>query len=210
MTDPRLSPRLRERVGGVLGRAGRRRIALVRRLLAAALAVAALVLALAPRAGAAGRPVVVAAVELAAGAPVRAADLAVRMWPVELVPGGALQEPGAAEGRFLVGAAHVGEPLTDARLLDAGPAGPDGAAVPVRLADAGVAALLRPGSRVDVVTAGAKAGEPEVLAADATVLAVLAEEKGAKGRLVMVGMARALASRVAAAALSDQVAVTMR
>lgn len=188
-------------------------MAFVRRILAAALAALALALALLPRTTATGTPVVVAAVELPAGVAVRPADLVVREWPAELVPVGALRSVAAADGRVLVGAAHTGEPLTDLRLLDTGPAaaaGPGGAAVPVRLADAGVAALLRPGSRVDVVTVGGRSDEAAVLAADATVLAVMAEEKGGKGRLVMVGMARELAGKVAAAALAEQLAVTLR
>ncbi|MDT7707853.1 MAG: hypothetical protein QOG20_3460, partial [Pseudonocardiales bacterium] len=103
--------------------------------------------------------------------------------------------------------------LTDTRLVGAGPAagaGPDGAAVPIRLADAGVAALLVPGSRVDVVTVGGSTDRPVVLASDASVLAVLAEDAAGRGRLVMVAMPREIATRVAAASLSEQVAVTLR
>jgi pilus assembly protein CpaB len=111
----------------------------------------------------------------------------------------------------LVGAARAGEPLTDARLVGAGqPAGPDSAAVPVRLSDAGVAGLLVPGSRVDVITVGERADQPVVLASDATVLTVLQEEAAGRGRLVMVAMPRATAARVAAASLGEQVAVTLR
>ncbi|MFC4942021.1 SAF domain-containing protein [Pseudonocardia sp. GCM10023141] len=208
-TDP--SPRAR--LAGLLRGTGWRRTVLLRRIAAGALAALALVLALLPRSGTAGAPVLVAAVELPAGVALRDADLAVRTWPAELVPAGALRAVDAAAGRVLIGAAHAGEPLTDLRFLDAGPAaagGPDGAAVPIRLADAGVAALLRPGSRVDVVTVGGRAGEAAVLAADATVLAVMAEDKGTRGRLVMVGMPRALAGRVAAAALAEQVGITLR
>jgi pilus assembly protein CpaB len=213
MTNARLTPGLRDRIGELLAGPGWRRVALIRRVVAAALAVVALVLALSPRAGAAGEPVVVAATDIASGATVRAADLAVRAWPADLAPAGALRDTGAAEGRVLVGAARAGEPLTDVRLVGAGPspaAGPDGAAVPVRLADAGVAALLVPGSRVDVVTVGARTDQPAVLASDATVVAVLPEETRGHGRLVMVAMPRATATRVAAASLSDQVAVTLR
>jgi Flp pilus assembly protein CpaB len=61
-------------------------------------------------------------------------------------------------GRLVAGPVRRGEPLTDVRLL--GPSllaavarGPDVVAVPVRFADAGAAALLRPGDRVDVLAA---------------------------------------------------------
>lgn len=138
--------------------------------------------------------------------------MAVRSWPADLVPAGAVQDAAAAEGRILVGAARAGEAITDVRLVGAGPASPgsDEAAVPVRLADSGVAPLLTPGRRVDVVTLGASTDDPVVLAAEAQVLAVLPEERQASGRLVLVAMAPAVAARVAAASLTDQVAVTLR
>lgn len=210
MTDARLVPRLRGLAAG-LHVPGRRRVAALRRAAAAALTLLALVLALAPRTGVGVVPVVVLAADLPAGATLRAADLALRSWPAEIVPAGAVTATAAAEGRVLAGAAGAGEALTDARLSGAGPAaGPGGAAVPVRLADAGVAGLLSPGSHVDVVTVGGPTGDPVVLAADATVLAVLPSEAGSRGRLVMVAMPRGLAARVAAASLSEQLAVTLR
>lgn len=169
-----------------------------------------MILVAAPRAGPSGVPVLVTAVEIPAGATVRAADVAVREWPAELVPTGALRAPEAAQGRVLVGAAHPGEPLTDLRLVGAGPVPNGAAAVPVRIADAAVAALLVPGTRVDVVTVGAHSEQATVLAADAPVLAVLPEEKGARGRLVLVGMPRDAATRVASATLTDQVTITLR
>lgn len=214
MTDDRLAPRLRDRVADhlrdTLGGPGWRRVVRLRRIAAGALTVLALVLVLAPRAGPSGVPVLVAAVELPAGATVRAEDLAVRDWPAELAPAGALGEPALAAGRVLVGAAHAGEPLTDLRLVGAGPVPGGAAAVPIRIADAGVAALLAPGNRVDVVTVGGQSDEPSVLATDAQVLAVLAEEKGTRGRLVLVAMPRDVAGRVASAALADQITVTLR
>ncbi|SHK32652.1 Flp pilus assembly protein CpaB [Pseudonocardia thermophila] len=214
MPDPlaaHLSERMASAVRAVIGGPSWRRTLRVRRTAAAVLAGTALVLVAAPRAGpSAGAPVLVAAAELPAGTTVRAADLAVREWPADLVPVGALRSPDAAEGRVLVGAAHPGEPLTDVRLVGGAPVPHGTAAVPVRIADAAVAALLVPGNRVDVVTVGARAEAPSVLAADAPVLAVLPEEKGARGRLVLVGMSRDAATRVASATLTDQVTITLR
>lgn len=213
MTGARLAPRLRHRVAATVAGPGWRRVTLARRFAAAALSGLALVLALVPHPRAAGVAVAVTAVEMPAGATLRAADLAVREWPAELVPAGALHDPGGAVGRVLIGAARAGEPLTDVRLVGAGAvtgAGREGAAVPIRLADAGVAVLLVPGSRVDVVTVGGRSDQPVVLAPDATVLAVLAEDSRSRGRLVMVAMSREVATRVAAAALSEQIAVTLR
>jgi pilus assembly protein CpaB len=213
MTDSRLAPRPLSRLGALVVGPGWRRVALLRRAAAAALAALALVLALAPASGSGGVPVVVTAVDVAAGSTLRPADLAVRRWPTELVPGGALPDPAGAEGRVLVGAARAGEPITDTRL--AGPAATLGApagaaAVPVRLADSGAAALLVPGSTVDVVTVGGESGEPVVLATAAAVLAVLPPDSPSSGRLVLVAMPSAIAARVAAASLTEQVAVTLR
>jgi hypothetical protein len=82
---------------------------------------------------------------------------------------------------------------------------PNAVAVPVRLTDAAVADLLRPGSRVDVV------GDPGVLANDAVVIAVRPSEGvSAKGRLVVVALPRSAAAKVAAASLAQPVTVTLR
>jgi len=212
MTRSPIAPRLHHRAAALLTTPGWRRVAMLRRAAAALLCLLALLLALVPRAGPAGAAVVVAASDLPAGATVRAANLTVRRWPAELVPVGALPDAEAADGRVLVGAARAGEAITDVRLVGAGPGPPGtgGAAVPVRLADSGVALLLTPGRRVDVVTVGASTDEPVVLAAGAEVLAVLPEEQAASGRLVLVALAPAVAARVAAASLTDQVAVTLR
>src|SRR5918998_6063707 len=108
MTDSRLAPRPLSRLGSLVVGPGWRRVALLRRLAAGVLATLALVLALAPGPDADGVPVVVAAADVAAGATLGPADLAVRRWPAELVPGGALPDPAGAEGRVLVGAARAG------------------------------------------------------------------------------------------------------
>lgn len=213
-----IAPRLHERLRDALRSPGRRRAAVIRRTAAGVLVVLALVLALAPAEGDATGAVLVAARDLASGAALTEADVAVASWPVELIPAGALRGPGEAGGRVLAGAARAGEPLTDVRLAGTAPSGrtgdPRAAAVPVRLADPDVAGLLVPGSRVDVITPGPAADRPVVLAADAAVVTVVAAESGAlgqaRGRLVLVTLPRADAARVAAAALADQVTVTLR
>src|SRR5690348_16126697 len=141
--DPRRRPRGRWpawlRRGGPPGGLGWRRALLLRRVLAVALAVAALVLGLSPTGRAPVVPVVVAAAAVPAGGRLTPADLAVREWPAELVPAGAAHEVAAVDGRALVAAARVGEPITDARLAGVAPAtDPTTAVVPVRLADPAV------------------------------------------------------------------------
>jgi Flp pilus assembly protein CpaB len=193
----------------LLGRPGWRRALRLRRLAAGALVVAALVLALTPEPGTAQVAVVVAAADLRSGSTVDAGAVEVRRYPAALAPAGALAAPDGAVGRVLIGPARAGEPLTDVRLTGSSPVDGDAAAVPVRLADPGVAALLRPGGRVDVVTLGEQAGEAVVLAPDAEVITVLAAD-GDDGPLVLVALPRPSAARVAAALLADQVAVTLR
>lgn len=210
MTD-RLAPLLRHRLTALVTGSGWRRTVYARRAVAAVLASAALVLALAPPTPAARSPVLVAARDLAAGVTVGVGDVAVRRWPSEIVPAATLTDPAEASGRVLVGAARAGEALTDRRLAGAGPdAGPGAAAVAVRLADAAVAVLLLPGRRVDVVAAGERADAPSVLARDAVVIAVLAEDERGKGRLVLVALPRETATRVAAGSLAQPVAITLR
>lgn len=211
VTPSSLSPLLHHRIAALIGGPGWRRTLLLRRAASGGLVVLALVTALAPAPGSARAPVVVAAADLAGGRTIHAADLALRHWPPDLIPAGSVRDPTTVDGRVLVGAARAGEPLTDVRLVGGGllPSGQD-AAVPVRLGDAAVAALLVPGRRVDVVTVGERSDRPILLAEDAVVLAVLAEDARVRGRLVIVSMPRDIAARVASASLTDQVAVTLR
>ncbi|WP_158842492.1 SAF domain-containing protein [Saccharothrix deserti] len=164
----------------------------LRRILAALLALAALALAVLP--GSPTVDVLVAAHDLAPGVPLTAEDVRVVAVPPSLSPAGTVSEADAL-GRGLVGAARAGEPLTDARLA---PIDPGLSSVAVRLADAGVVGLLRPGSRVDVVGA-----ESHVLAANASVVAVR------EGEVVVISADRAAAHRIAAESLANPVAVTL-
>lgn len=163
-----------------------------RRFLALVLALLAAVLAVLPDAPA--TTVLVAARDLPPNVPLTAADIREVAMPPPLAPAGAVSRADAV-GRGPVGAVRAGEPLTDARLA---PADPDVSSVAVRLADTGVVGLLRPGSRVDVVGAGA-----HLLAADASVVAVRDEE------VVVVSATRAAARRIAAESLAGPVALTL-
>lgn len=118
-----------------------------------------------------------------------------------------------------------GAPGADVRLTGAEPAttepaGPGPAsvspdpgqvAVPVRLADPGVADLLRPGVRVDLVTGSERSADGSVLAERAPVLAVRTTGDGSdEGRLVLVGIPEQRAPAVAGASLRHSVTVTLR
>jgi Flp pilus assembly protein CpaB len=179
----------------------------------------AAVLALAPgQASSADDAVVVAARDLAPGTVLEASEVTLRGLPAQVVPEGATRIPAAVLGRTLAAPVRRGEPLTDVRLtgsdlVRAVTTNPDAVSVPLRLADPGVAALLRPGTAVDVVTVGHRPDEPVVLARGARVLAVL--QAGTRtgehdGRLVLVALDPVAATRVAAASISQTLTVTLR
>lgn len=212
-----LTPLLRDRL---LRNRGWPRLLALRRVIAAGLVLLAVALAVrAPQArGAPTVPVLVAARDLAPGVTLGAGDVRVAQAPESLRPPAALTAADQVAGRVLAGAASTGEPITRARLV--GPENSqlatgdrDAVAVPVRLADPAVAALLAPGARVDVVTVSPDNGpEPILLAGEATVVTVRPDDDPAntdQGRLVVIAVPRATATRVAAVSLGQPVAITL-
>lgn len=209
--------------------AARRRFALLRRgrpltlirwALAGALFLVAAVLAAKP-AAAGDEPTaatVVTSRDLPLGSVLGPSDVEVVQVPVEIRPAGAIADPGAVEGRTLAGLARQGEPMTDARLLDEATRPPGTVTVPVRLADAGIAGLLRSGNRVDVVALEGAAQPDEQLTGGAIVLTVLDGDETAAGSsgdeddgpLVLLAVPTEAAPRVAAASLARPVTVTLR
>ena len=192
------------------------RIVWLRRLAAAVLVGLAAILALSPHEGAsAENMVVIAAQDLSPGTVVGPSQVTVRGVPAQLVPDGAARSPATVLGRTLAAPVRRGEPLTDVRLTGAEltravSAHSDAVSVPLRLADPGVAALLRPGAAVDVVTVGQHQNEPVVLARGARVLAVL--ESGARtgerdGKLVLIALDPVAATRVAATSIAQSLTV---
>lgn len=116
--------------------------------------------------------VLVAARDLAPGAELTDADVTLDAVPVALLPAG-LAAPEDVLGRRLAVPVPAGLPLVTELLVDDATTGPPGTVVvPVRFADSGVAAVLRPGMLVDVVAAALLDGaEPVRLARGAVVLA---------------------------------------
>ena len=149
--------------------------------------------------------VVVAAHDLPAGIVLAADDLT----EAAFAPGSAPDDLAVdAVGRTLAAPLRRGEAVTDVRLV--GPALAEGhpgvTAVPVRLPDAGMVALLRVGDRVDLLAADPQGGGARVVAAGVPVLAIprAAAEVGASGlsgRLVVVGAAEGDVPRIADAAV---------
>lgn len=211
-----LAPYLRDRFGVLWRGSGFGRTVLVRRIAAALLVGLAAVLALRPGAGTTEVPVVVAGRDLPPGTVLGAEDVLLRGLPPQAVPDGTASSTAAVLDRTIAAPVRRGEPVTDVRLT--GPdlahavsADPTAVSVPLRLPDPDIAVLLHPGAVVDVVTLGARQGEPVVLAHGARVLAVL--ESGTttgEGRLVLVSLEPAAATRVAAASLTQSLTVTVR
>ncbi|MGH3388636.1 MAG: RcpC/CpaB family pilus assembly protein, partial [Actinomadura sp.] len=127
--------------------------------------------------------------------------------PAAAVPDGALRS--GAPGRVLAGPIRRGEPLTDARLLGAGLLdgyGPGMVATPVRIADAGVARLLRPGDRVDVLATGeapfedtAASAATQTVVSSVPVIAVPRQSFGDQGALILLATSRQQARVLAGA-----------
>lgn len=159
--------------------------------------------------------VLVAAHDLRGDAPLEPADLRAAEVPVTDVPAGALRSPTAALGHLTAGPVRRGEILTDVRLVGSAlisrsATGSGMVATPVRLADAGLAAVVHAGDVVDVVAspaAGAAQGgtpgeSPRVIARAVRVLAVPAPDGAVvtDGVLILVEADEQNATALAAAA----------
>jgi hypothetical protein len=140
-----------------------------------------------------GHPTVVAARDLPAGTPLSSSDI--RLASLTAPISGSFAGVDDMVGRTLSAPARAGVPLTDLDLIS-GPS--DLASVAVRVADQGLADVIRMGDRVDVVSASA-----EVLAEDASV-------RETRGQVVVLTLPRRNANRVAAASLDHALAVTLR
>ncbi|MCM6775176.1 SAF domain-containing protein [Nocardia sp. CDC159] len=199
-------------------------VTLLRRMLAALLAIGAVVLFVRGDPQARSADVVIATRDLSPGRVLSAADLRVVARPAGLLPEGSVREVSALVGATVSGAVRAGEMLTDLRVLGARLAQvatgvADARIAPIRLADNAVADILRVGDRVDVVTAErsegdpAHAGPPRTLAADAVVVLISAPEgrRGPSGeRVVLLALDSAHALDLAAGSLRTELTVLFR
>lgn len=219
---PRPAPPLADPVAWL--RRARRTVQWHRRLLAAGLLGAAVVLAVAASRPPPGPSVVVltAARDLAPGARLDAGDLRVTRLPPGSVPAGALVPARSPTGRTVAGPVRRGEVLTDVRFVGRALVTATGAgrvAVPVRIADAASARLVQAGDMVDVVAAAAEpdgtSSAAEIVAAQVRVLAVPAPTGGALsgdlegGALVVLATSTGTATRLAAAAVTSRLSLTL-
>ncbi len=119
------------------------------------------------------RPVAVAARGLELGAVLSAADVRIAALPRDVVPEGAVATADGLLGARLAVAVPTGLPLVTSVLVEEFTAAPSGTVIaPVRFADAAVAALLRPGMRVDVAASGELGSAARRVATGALVLAL--------------------------------------
>lgn len=204
-------------------RALQRAIGRRRRLLAAGLAAAAVACALTAVQPAAAEtvPVLVAVHDLPAGSTVGGGDVRTAAYPSAAVPAGVLRAPAQATGRVLAGAVRTGEALTDVRFVGrallAALGGDDLVATPVRIADAEAVRILQPGDLVDVLAAtppgaGDAATTPPAgpVAEAVRVIAVPVSDEAGDGALVLLATDRDTAARLAAAAVTARLSVTLR
>ena len=152
----------------------------------------------------------VAARDLPSGTRLAADDLVARAFPADLAPPDAAT---AATGRVLAAPVGRGEVLTDVRVVGPALAQPGQTVLPVRLPDAGMAMLLRPGDEVDLVATDPGTGTSAVVARDVTVLATPTGAPegpagGSGGALVVVGASAAEAIEISGAALSQFLTVS--
>jgi hypothetical protein len=125
--------------------------------------------------------------------------------PTSMVAEGALPDPTQAIGQVAVVAVPARQVLTGAVLLGAeGQVGAGHVALPVSFGVAGTVALLRVGSRIDVLGANASGSAYGVVAADVRVAAIPAADDpgllgGTTSRLVLLEVSSAQAAAIAAA-----------
>jgi hypothetical protein len=211
----KLAPRWPDRLAALVHgrRRGGRRLRRIRLALATALLVTAGTLAALPDRVSGDVTAVALTKDLPAGAVLSRSAL--RAVAVRELPDGALRDPAAVVGRTLAAPVRRGELVTDVRLVapDGPDPGPGRAAVPIHPADGATVDLLSPGMHVVIVTVtddlGGHRADPTVLARDAVVLSVggSASTDRATGRVVLVGVPRADADRLAAAALGSDLAI---
>lgn len=207
----------------------RRRRLLAAGLLAGSMACAMSVLAPAPPPT---TLVATAAHDLPGGTTISAHDLRIMRVPPAAVPVGAIADVARLTGRVLAAPVRSGETITDVRLV--GPAllagyGDRLVATPVRIADAGSARLLQPGDVIDVLatdggdrTSGGTAdgtapSEARLVASGVRVVTVPRDDEAAlsgasfeAGALVVLATTSQTAARLASAAVSARLSLTIR
>jgi pilus assembly protein CpaB len=153
--------------------------------------------------------------ELRGGEVLGPADLVVHEVVAADAPHGFLTGTAAVVGRTLAAPAAEGQILTDLALVSARSTVAAGHVVaPLRLPDAGLVGLLRPGDVVDVIGADERSSEARVVAAGVRVVTVPAADDATSaetsGALVLVEVGASAATALAEAAAGGSLTVTWR
>jgi len=166
------------------------------------------------------RVVIIAGKAIPAGALITQSDVATRTWPSAIVPADWPDSARVVVGRRAGVAVGVGDPITGRTLLARTDAALGGGRVltPVRVADAATLALISPGDTIDVIAAWpagtAGPATATTVAAGVRVVSVPAPVKGTtyttEGGLVVLAVPPATAVRIAAAAVSARISLTLQ
>jgi len=237
-SDPRraqtdLSPSTFDRVVE-LTRGTRFRTATVRKIAAVVLATLGVVLFFRGDPATDTVAVVVSSRDLTPGQVIADSDVEMREIDSKQLPEGVVSDTDLVVGRTVAGPIRSGETVTDVRVLSPRLAGlsvgtDDARIVPVRLADAAVADMLRSGDVVDVLTVGPDTSRPDtphpdtpnesvadkapqILAAGAVVALVTTSEstRNQQEQVILLALPTPAANVVAAASLSNAITVTFR
>ena len=178
--------------------------------------------------------VVVSSRDLTPGQVIADSDVEMREIDSKQLPEGVVSDTDLVVGRTVAGPIRSGETVTDVRVLSPRLAGlsvgtDDARIVPVRLADAAVADMLRSGDIVDVLTVGPDTSRPDtphpdtpnesvadkapqILAAGAVVALVTTSEstRNQQEQVILLALPTPAANVVAAASLSNAITVTFR
>lgn len=178
--------------------------------------------------------VVVSSRDLTPGQVIADSDVEIREIDSKQLPEGVVSDTDLVVGRTVAGPIRSGETVTDVRVLSPRLAGlsvgtDDARIVPVRLADAAVADMLRSGDVVDVLTVGPDTSRtdtshpdtpnesiadkaPQILAAGAVVALVTTSEstRNQQEQVILLALPTPAANVVAAASLSNAITVTFR
>ena len=178
--------------------------------------------------------VVVSSRDLTPGQVIADSDVEMREIDSKQLPEGVVSDTDLVVGRTVAGPIRSGETVTDVRVLSPRLAGlsvgtDDARIVPVRLADAAVADMLRSGDVVDVLTVGPDTSRtdtsrpdtpnesiadkaPQILAAGAVVALVTTSEstRNQQEQVILLALPTPAANVVAAASLSNAITVTFR
>ena len=139
--------------------------------------------------------ILVATRDLPAGHAITDADVSEAQWPTSVGPPPTVSDVAEIRGRVTTGPLASGEPIGVTRIIGpgllelAGATRADGTefvAAPIRLADSGQAALIRPGDTVDVIAARASDGggqSAERVATDVRVITIAGANDDASGLL---------------------------